>query len=99
MKIATISGRYYAMDRDNNYDRLKKAYDAIVYGEGEHASNYQEVLEKNYEKNISDEFMTPTVLAEGKIQDHDGIIVFNFRPDRLREMMTALTNPDFQECL
>ena len=96
-KIATISGRYYAMDRDNNYDRLKKAYDAIVYGEGEHASNYQEVLEKNYEKNISDEFMTPTVLAEGKIQDHDGIIVFNFRPDRLREMMTALTNPDFQE--
>ena len=95
--IATISGRYYAMDRDNNYDRLKKAYDAIVFGEGDRAKNYQEVLEKNYAKDITDEFMTPTVLADKKIEDEDGIIVFNFRPDRLREMMTALTNPDFQE--
>ena len=93
-KIATISGRYYAMDRDNNYDRLKLAYDAICYGIGEKYNNYNEVFKDQYNRNITDEFILPSVLEEGKLSDNDGIIVWNYRPDRLREMFTAITNPE-----
>ena len=93
-KIATISGRYYAMDRDNNYDRLKLAYDAICYGIGEKYNNYTEVFEDQYSRNITDEFILPSVLEDGKLSDNDGIIVWNYRPDRLREMFTAITNPE-----
>ena len=92
-KIVTISGRYYAMDRDNNYDRLKKAYNAICYGIGEHYKSAKEVIESNYEKNITDEFVIPAVINEGRIEDNDAVITFNFRPDRLRELFTAFTNP------
>ena len=95
-KIATISGRYYAMDRDNNYDRLKKAYDAIVYGIGPTYSNPKDLLDDSYRNNITDEFIIPTVINKTTINDNDAVLTFNFRPDRLREIFTALTNPS--EC-
>lgn len=93
-KIVTISGRYYAMDRDNNYDRLKKAYDAILYNVGEKYNTAKEVILSNYERGITDEFIVPSVINDGKLEDNDGVITFNFRPDRLRELFTAITNPD-----
>ncbi len=92
-KITTISGRYYAMDRDNNYDRLKVAYDCIVEAKGEVYNSADELFEEAYSKDITDEFIKPSVISEGKLTDNDGIIVFNYRPDRLREMFTAITNP------
>ena len=92
-KIVTISGRYYAMDRDNNYDRLKEAYDAIVYNDAPRFNSPKEVIDKSYEKGVTDEFVVPALVNEGKINDNDGVITFNFRPDRLREMFTAITNP------
>jgi len=91
-KIATISGRYYAMDRDNNYDRLKLSYDAIIYGMGEKYSSIEEMFDNSYKNNITDEFIKPTVLNNGTLDSNDGVIVFNYRPDRLREMCTAITN-------
>ena len=92
--ITTISGRYYAMDRDNNYDRLKIAYDAICYGIGEKYNTVKECIEDQYSKDITDEFIKPSIINDGKLSDNDGIIVWNYRPDRLREMFTAITNPD-----
>ena len=95
-KIVTISGRYYAMDRDNNWDRLEKSYNAIVYGDGEEFNTAKEVIDNNYVKEIYDEFVVPAILdKDGIVDDNDGIIVFNYRPDRLRELFTALTNPNF----
>ena len=95
-KIATISGRFYAMDRDNRWDRIEKAYQAIVDGIGEHANSYQEVLENSYRNGITDEFIVPTILdQDGLIKDNDGLLVFNYRPDRLRELFSAMTNPNF----
>lgn len=93
-KIATISGRYYAMDRDNNYDRLKKAYDAICYGIGKRYASAKEAIEENYSNGVTDEFIEPCVLSDDVISDGDGILTFNYRPDRLREFFTALTNPN-----
>ena len=91
--IASISGRYYAMDRDNNFERIKKAYDAIVFGKGEEYSNYKEAIESNYNRDIDDEFIEPCVLNKnGLIDSNDGLIVYNFRPDRLRELFSVLTN-------
>ena len=81
------------MDRDNNYDRLKLAYDAIVSGIGEKFVKPYDLFNKSYSNNITDEFIKPSVINDGKLSDNDGIIVFNYRPDRLREMCTALTNP------
>ncbi len=96
--ITTISGRYYAMDRDNNYDRLKKAYDTIVYGRGIEISSIKDYINESYKKNITDEFLEPAILNKnGLLEDNDGIIVFNFRKDRLREMFTAITNPEFND--
>lgn len=92
--ITTISGRYYAMDRDNNYDRLKLAYDAICYGIGKKYDSVKECIEDQYSKDITDEFIKPSIINDGKLSDNDGIIVWNYRPDRLREMFTAITNPD-----
>lgn len=96
-KTVSISGRYYAMDRDDNWDRVKKSYDVIVNGIGEEYSNYKEVIDNNYKKGIYDEFIVPAILDKsGIVTDNDGIIVFNYRPDRLRCLFTALTNPDFK---
>ena len=92
-KINIISGRYYGMDRDNNFDRLKLAYDALVYGEGPVYNNYKELIEENYNKEIFDEFVVPGIINKTPLQDNDGIITFNFRKDRIREMFTLLSNP------
>ena len=95
--LSTISGRYYSMDRDNNWDRIKLSYDAIVYGKGNKNSNYKEAINDYYSKNIYDEFIPPTIIEEKLIKDNDGLILFNYRPDRARELFTALTNNDFNE--
>lgn len=96
-KISTISGRYYGMDRDNNFDRLKLSYDAIVYGEGKEYHNYQELIEENYNNGKYDEFVIPGIINKMPLKDNDGVITFNFRKDRLREMFTLLSNPDAYE--
>ena len=97
-KIATISGRYYAMDRDNNYDRLQKAYNAIVYGKALIISSLKDYIEESYERKVTDEFLEPAILNKnGLLEENDGIIVFNFRKDRLCELFTAITNPSFNE--
>ena len=94
--IATISGRYYSMDRDNNYDRIKKAYDAIVYGNSSKFDDYKDLLNHNYLNNIDDEFIVPGVINNnGTVDSNDSIIVFNYRPDRLRQLFTAITNKEF----
>ena len=95
--LSTISGRYYSMDRDNNYDRIKLSYDAIVYGKGNRNSSYKDVISSCYEKGIYDEFIIPTIINEKLVNDNDGLILFNYRPDRARELFTALTNKDFNE--
>ena len=93
--IATIGGRYYGMDRDNNYDRLKKAYDASVKNIGNYGTTIKEDIEKSYEQGITDEFLVPTIYDEnGKIEKNDGLIAFNYRKDRLREILTCLTNEE-----
>ena len=95
--IATISGRYYAMDRDNNYDRLKKAYDVMTLGEGEEYQSALECWQHNQDNEITDEFIIPAIIdKKGIIEKNDGIICFNFRPDRIREIGTSLTNSDFE---
>ena len=93
-KIATISGRYYGMDRDNNYDRVKLSYDAICYGEGPLYNNYKELIDENYKKELYDEFVIPGIINKCPIKDNDGVITFNFRKDRIREMFTLLSNPE-----
>ena len=94
--ITTISGRYYAMDRDDNWDRVYKAYNAIVNGVGEEYSTVKEAIDSNYERNITDEFIVPAVFDKsGLLDKNDGIILFNFRPDRVRELFTSFTNPNF----
>lgn len=93
-KIATISGRYYGMDRDNNYDRVKLSYDAICYGEGPLYNNYKELIDDNYKKEVYDEFVIPGIINKCPIKDNDGVITFNFRKDRIREMFTLLSNPE-----
>ncbi len=93
--IATVGGRYYGMDRDNNYDRLKKAYDVIVDNVGPYGESIKAEIEKSYEKKITDEFLEPTIYNEaGNIEENNGLIVFNYRKDRLREILTCLTNPE-----
>ena len=94
-KISTISGRYYGMDRDDNYDRLKLSYDAIVYGEGPKYNNYKEIIDENYKNGKYDEFLVPGVIDSCPLNDNDGVITFNFRKDRLREMFTCFTNVSF----
>lgn len=94
--IATISGRYYAMDRDNRWDRIKLAYDAITKGEGLEYDNYHDAIKDSYDKEVYDEFVVPVVLDKnGIVEENDGLILFNFRPDRGRELFSALTNLAF----
>ena len=83
--ISTISGRYYGMDRDNNFDRLKLTYDAIVYGKGKKYESYNEFIEENYNNGKYDEFVIPGLINNVPLSDGDGFITFNFRKDRLRE--------------
>ncbi|MFK4786115.1 2,3-bisphosphoglycerate-independent phosphoglycerate mutase [Fusobacterium sp. MFO224] len=95
-KIATISGRYFAMDRDQNWDRTKKAYDNMTLGNGKIASSAQEAVSSSYSNNITDEFLEPTVIEKkGLIKDNDIFINFNFRPDRARQITRSLNDLNF----
>lgn len=97
-KIATITGRYYAMDRDKRWERIKKAYDAMVRGEGNFTPNILEAVNDSYGKGITDEFLLPIINAEvenGQIKDGDAVICYNFRTDRCREITEALTQTEF----
>ena len=96
-KINFITGRYYGMDRDNNFDRVKLAYDALVYGEAKEYVSYEELIEENYNNGIYDEFVVPGIINKTPLNDNDGIIAFNFRKDRVREMFTLLSNPTAYE--
>ena len=96
-KINTISGRYYGMDRDNNFDRLKLSYDAIVYQKGPRYNNYKDLIDDNYNKEVYDEFVIPGIIDANPLNDNDAIIAFNFRKDRLREMFTLFSNPSEYE--
>jgi 2,3-bisphosphoglycerate-independent phosphoglycerate mutase len=99
-KIATVMGRYYAMDRDNRFERVSKAYDAMVKGEGVPAQSAVQAMQQSYDKGEMDEFVLPTVVMEGgkpvaTIGGHHALIVVIFRPDRAREITRAFTAPDF----
>lgn len=94
--VATISGRFYAMDRDNAWDREEKAYAALVYGEGVEASDPVQAIKDSYANDVTDEFMLPTVVDKnGMIKENDSVIFFNFRPDRAREMTRAFCDDKF----
>lgn len=99
-EVATVSGRYYAMDRDNRWERVEKAYNAMVKGEGVMCDDAVKAIAASYEQEVTDEFMLPTVIEkEGKpvarIMDNDSVIFFNFRPDRAREITRTLCADDF----
>lgn len=96
-EIATVMGRYYAMDRDNRWDRVGKAYAAMVYGEGVKASDPVQAVENSYKEKVTDEFVIPAVCKAGAtIQEGDSVIFFNFRPDRAREITRTFVDPDFK---
>ena len=99
-KIASISGRFYSMDRDKRWDRVEKAYKALVYGEGEKATSAISGIEASYQKEVFDEFVEPTVIVNNDtpiatIGENDSVIFFNFRPDRAREITRAIVDPEF----
>jgi 2,3-bisphosphoglycerate-independent phosphoglycerate mutase len=100
-KIATLSGRYYGMDRDERWDRTEKAYLAITEGAGTRARSAEEAIRNSYRNGVTDEFVLPTVIEpampEGALRDGDAVIFFNFRADRARQMTRALNERDFKE--
>ncbi len=102
-KIASITGRYYAMDRDKRWERVKLAYDGLVKGEGQHATVASDAIAACYENNITDEFIKPIIIVDGNhkpiatLEEGDAVICFNFRTDRCREITEVLTQKDFQE--
>ena len=95
-RIATVMGRYYAMDRDNRWERVERAYSAIVYGEGVDEADPVEAVQHSYDNGVTDEFMIPAVIAGGDtVKAGDSVIFYNFRPDRAREITRTLVDPDF----
>lgn len=99
-EVASVMGRYYAMDRDNRWDRVEKAYRAMVFGEGEQAASGPEGIQASYDKDTTDEFVLPTVVMKdgapvATIKDNDSIIFFNFRPDRAREITRTFCDDEF----
>ena len=98
-KIATISGRVYTMDRENRWDRIKKAYDMLVYGNADHTySSATECMQSNYKRKVFDEFIEPSIIGGGAtIADGDGVIFFNYRTDRAREITAALSQQSFDK--
>ena len=95
-KVATVMGRYYAMDRDNRWERVEKTYAAMVYGEGVKAECPVCAVQNSYDENVTDEFVVPTVCEGAEpIADGDSVIFYNFRPDRAREITRTLVDPDF----
>ena len=101
-KIASVSGRYYAMDRDKRWERVKFAYDALVNAQGPTANSALEAIQENYDNNITDEFIKPTIITENgqpiaPIKEGDAVLCFNFRTDRCREITEVLSQKDFAE--
>lgn len=101
-KIATISGRYYAMDRDNRWDRIKKAYAALVIGKGEEFADPVKAIHASYDQDVTDEFIIPKIIMENdkpvaKIEENDAVLAFNFRADRMRQITRALKIPGFDK--
>jgi len=98
-KIASLHGRFYAMDRDGNWDRTKKSYDVICGIDKSNISHsWEEIIDESYEKDVTDEFVEPTLINEnGAVQDGDGIVFFNFRPDRARQLTESFINPNFDK--
>ena len=97
-KIASVMGRYYAMDRDNRWERVQKAYDALVLGEGNHCDDAVRAVEDSYAAGVTDEFVVPCVIGDphqGRISANDSVVFFNFRPDRAREITRTLVDPEF----
>ena len=100
-KIATISGRYYAMDRHNNWDRIQKVYNLLVKGEGFKARSGLEAIEESYQKETFDEYVQPTVIVNSngepiaRIKENDSVIFFNYRSDRAKELTQAFVDPEF----
>jgi 2,3-bisphosphoglycerate-independent phosphoglycerate mutase len=94
-EISTISGRYYAMDRDKRWDRVERAYDAVALGKGKEELNAADCLAHSYAADISDEFVIPTVIHKHPVQDGDSVVFFNFRPDRARQLTEAFVSDSF----
>lgn len=95
-EISTVMGRYYAMDRDNRWERVEKAYSAIVYGKGNEATSAVEAMQQSYDAQVTDEFVIPTVCKkDANIKEHDSVVFFNFRPDRAREITRTLVDDAF----
>ncbi len=95
-RIGTVSGRFYAMDRDHRWERIEKAYRAIVNAEGEQADSAEKAVKRSYDADVTDEFIEPTVIGDyDGMADGDVVIAFNFRPDRMREIVAALGDPAF----
>ncbi len=98
-KVASVMGRYYAMDRDNRWERVEKAYAAMVYGEGNKAACPVCAMDDSYKAEVTDEFVVPTVTCEGgRVSANDSVIFFNFRPDRAREITRTFVDPEFNGC-
>ncbi len=97
-RIGTVMGRYWAMDRDRRWDRTKRAYDALVHGEGLPAENAEAAVKMAYGRDETDEFIQPTIVGDpAPIRDGDSVVTFNFRPDRMRQIVRTLGEPDFAE--
>lgn len=95
VRLSSVSGRYYAMDRDNRWERVEKAYDAVVCGRPETSLSSAELIERSYEDDVTDEFVVPASLDGRGVQDGDSVVFFNFRPDRARELTRAMTDAAF----
>ena len=94
--VGTICGRYYAMNSDGNYDRVKKAYDALVYGIGNAFTDYQRCLDLHYKNNITDEYINPSIITKGaSIADNDAVLFVDFRPERIDELVSSFVDPSF----
>lgn len=95
-RVATVMGRYYAMDRDNRWDRVERAWQALVLGEGVPADSAAGAIEASYDADVTDEFVVPAIVERAPVVDGDTVIFFNFRPDRARELTRAFTDPTFE---
>lgn len=93
--IGVVCGRYYAMDRDNRWERVEKFWRAVVLGDAPHATSAQDAVRESYEKNVGDEFVLPAIVTARSIKDGDSVVCFNFRPDRVRQISRALTQKEF----
>ena len=97
-KLRDVSGRYYSMDRERMWNLTKEYYDLLVHNEGEKISSYKDYINSSYENGVMDEFIVPArLMDEGNLKENDGMIMVNFRPDRITQLFTAITNKEFKE--